>query len=360
MLKVSGPVGATAFVSMFLLSGAAASLTIDSARADNCLAAPKTASPSGQHWYYHIDRATRRKCWYLHAAVQLGHRAVIRHHAAEPAAPADAEPVAKSQTASEPQTSAEPQTMPAPAAMADPPAQPVAPPASPEPDSAAGDTPPAPHVTVLTVRPSTPFVTTAAAPQQSTAEKAPSLPAPQMLPRDDKTPAIGVAKPADTAPSTQPQDKADAAYHAPVQTADAAADTARMKTAEMFILLALVFGAAAAVIALVSKILGFYRRPRISDDPDAAWLRYRSAHQRIDAESGYDEEGVPFVDPEEHYGLADLHEQEWLDRSSPAQNRSESPPRAAGFTQPQSPQPNPSDIGPALRALRQARQSRVD
>jgi hypothetical protein len=181
-----------------------------------------------------------------------------------------------------------------------------------------------------------------------------------MLPRDDGTPAIGGAKSAVTAQSSQAQGKADARSNAPMQTADAAADIARTKTAEMFILVALVFGAAAAVIALVSKILGIYRRPRISDDPDAAWLRYRSERQRINAEAGSDDQGVPFVDPEEHYGLADLHEQEWLDRSLPTQNRSESPPRAADFTQPQSPQPNPSDIGPALRALRQARQSQVD
>lgn len=33
--------------------------------ADNCLTAPKGATPAGGHWYYRIDRATKRKCWYL-------------------------------------------------------------------------------------------------------------------------------------------------------------------------------------------------------------------------------------------------------------------------------------------------------
>jgi len=33
--------------------------------ADNCLAAPKGKTPAGGHWYYRIDRATKRKCWYL-------------------------------------------------------------------------------------------------------------------------------------------------------------------------------------------------------------------------------------------------------------------------------------------------------
>ncbi|WP_392688230.1 hypothetical protein [Bradyrhizobium sp. RDI18] len=35
------------------------------AAADNCLSAPKGATPSGSHWYYRIDRTTKRQCWYL-------------------------------------------------------------------------------------------------------------------------------------------------------------------------------------------------------------------------------------------------------------------------------------------------------
>jgi hypothetical protein len=37
---------------------------LDSA-ADDCLAKPNAPSPPGQHWYYHLDRATHRECWYL-------------------------------------------------------------------------------------------------------------------------------------------------------------------------------------------------------------------------------------------------------------------------------------------------------
>lgn len=33
--------------------------------ADDCLSGPKSATPSGQHWYYRIDRATKKHCWYL-------------------------------------------------------------------------------------------------------------------------------------------------------------------------------------------------------------------------------------------------------------------------------------------------------
>jgi hypothetical protein len=32
--------------------------------ADNCLSAPKGSVAPGQHWYYRIDRATKRQCWY--------------------------------------------------------------------------------------------------------------------------------------------------------------------------------------------------------------------------------------------------------------------------------------------------------
>ena len=35
------------------------------AAADSCLSAPKGATPSGSHWYYRIDRVTKRQCWYL-------------------------------------------------------------------------------------------------------------------------------------------------------------------------------------------------------------------------------------------------------------------------------------------------------
>jgi hypothetical protein len=33
--------------------------------ADNCLSAPKGSTPAGGHWYYRLDRSTKRKCWYV-------------------------------------------------------------------------------------------------------------------------------------------------------------------------------------------------------------------------------------------------------------------------------------------------------
>lgn len=35
------------------------------AAADDCLPGPKGATPQGQHWYYRLDHANKRQCWYL-------------------------------------------------------------------------------------------------------------------------------------------------------------------------------------------------------------------------------------------------------------------------------------------------------
>ncbi|MBV8699412.1 MAG: hypothetical protein JO052_16370, partial [Bradyrhizobium sp.] len=33
--------------------------------ADECLAGPNKQSPAGHHWFYRVDRSTKRHCWYL-------------------------------------------------------------------------------------------------------------------------------------------------------------------------------------------------------------------------------------------------------------------------------------------------------
>ena len=33
--------------------------------ADDCLSGPKDQAPQGSHWYYRIEHATKRHCWYL-------------------------------------------------------------------------------------------------------------------------------------------------------------------------------------------------------------------------------------------------------------------------------------------------------
>jgi hypothetical protein len=50
-----------------ILAGALlATVSLSAARAaDDCLSAPNAPTADGSHWYYHIDRATKRHCWYL-------------------------------------------------------------------------------------------------------------------------------------------------------------------------------------------------------------------------------------------------------------------------------------------------------
>jgi len=38
--------------------------------ADDCLSGPKDQAPHGSHWYYRIDHATKRHCWYLKESSQ--------------------------------------------------------------------------------------------------------------------------------------------------------------------------------------------------------------------------------------------------------------------------------------------------
>src|SRR5579884_3625514 len=33
--------------------------------APDCLTAPGQDTPQGQHWYYHVERGTKRRCWHL-------------------------------------------------------------------------------------------------------------------------------------------------------------------------------------------------------------------------------------------------------------------------------------------------------
>ena len=68
MSKRSAKFVAALFVSV--LAGADLATVTDlraqAATTDDCLTAPKGgATSAGSHWYYRIDRATKRQCWYL-------------------------------------------------------------------------------------------------------------------------------------------------------------------------------------------------------------------------------------------------------------------------------------------------------
>src|ERR1700694_4281551 len=44
--------------------------------ADECLSGPKGQTPQGSHWYYRIDHATKRHCWYVRAEGEKPSKAI--------------------------------------------------------------------------------------------------------------------------------------------------------------------------------------------------------------------------------------------------------------------------------------------
>jgi hypothetical protein len=53
---------------VFLISVAGVCFSVVPSRAaDECLSQPNSTAPKGSHWYYRVDRANQRQCWYLGA-----------------------------------------------------------------------------------------------------------------------------------------------------------------------------------------------------------------------------------------------------------------------------------------------------
>jgi hypothetical protein len=84
----------TVFIVHLVVIGIAG-LVGSAAQAAGCLGAPDARSAKGQHWFYRIDRASHRKCWYqrAHDAQRAARPPAPRHEVAE-AVPA-AEPAAR-------------------------------------------------------------------------------------------------------------------------------------------------------------------------------------------------------------------------------------------------------------------------
>jgi hypothetical protein len=359
MATIASPAAYVAAVAALLLSGIGAGLPIDRASADdNCAGAPGAAAPAGQHWYYRIDRVKQRKCWYLHTIMALPGRAAAKHRAvsSEPAdsEPAASEPVASDATPQLPVAAAPFAAAPQSAFAAIPQlpyaATPQAANAAPapqlaaEPSSEVVSSQPAPHVTMLAIRPvAAPFAGTASEPEAATPEQTADPPT-QIAPNSANAPVDAAAKPADGA-NPAPAPGATDAPRA-LASADAAAIAARTHLADVFLLLALALGLAAVLIALCGKMAGRARTPRRSGYPGDVWRR--DIH----------EDDAPLLAPREPYGPAGLAAHERIERSPPAPANVPAARRAGGEPR-RSAQvgTNLKDIELALRALRDARQS---
>ncbi len=152
--QIPRPIGSIALIAALLLCGTGAG-----ARADDCLAEPNSPAPAGSHWYYHLDRANQRKCWYVRPPDQSAQQAAAQ-------APSGA-PVTHATPSEEPATAS------------------VGAPMSISPS----DSPPQwPHIKTLAVKPQrAPSPTTDEPVQQnpqqgSTASSVPATPAPQASP----------------------------------------------------------------------------------------------------------------------------------------------------------------------------------
>ena len=64
----SRPRHSFAFVLLAIISGATTTVSFDLAHASDCLPAPNSPAPKGSHWYYHLNRATQQKCWYVRSS----------------------------------------------------------------------------------------------------------------------------------------------------------------------------------------------------------------------------------------------------------------------------------------------------
>jgi hypothetical protein len=83
----------TVFIVLIVVVGVA-DMSGSAVQAAECLGAPNAPSAKGQHWFYRIDRASQRKCWYqrAHDAQRAAQPPSPRNEVAAPVLPAPAAP----------------------------------------------------------------------------------------------------------------------------------------------------------------------------------------------------------------------------------------------------------------------------
>jgi hypothetical protein len=204
-----GSMPAAAAASLFAIV-AISGFSASPAAADTCLTAPNGPTPKGQHWYYHLDHAKNRKCWYLRA---VGGAAAPTATASPQA---DAQPPKRSvATPSAPPAAAAAQ--PAPTAMTAAPARAPAPASPPEAAQAAAPpvvTPaPAPAQNAASVWPASPPRAATGGQEADAAGAAPTA-APPVAQMTPAAPVTATATPAPAKPDVPVEKAAPPAPHA--------------------------------------------------------------------------------------------------------------------------------------------------
>lgn len=252
--QIPRPFASIALVATLLISGVGVTAPPTTGRADDCLTAPNSPAPQGSHWYYRLDRATQRKCWYVRAPGQPAQQA---------AAPATTGPATPLHSTPAP-SGTTPLADGAPMSLS---------PGDTTPPSPHVSAPPSPHVKISAVKPipaPVPSGTTDKTVQQSAQEEntasTPEVPAPQASTLSETSPQAA-APPAVTwpdAPVAVAAVKAQEPIAVPTDArADSVSDDAE-KTARraeptnnvgMLIIIFLLLALGLAVVGIVSRVV---------------------------------------------------------------------------------------------------------
>ena len=181
--QIPRPFASIALVATLLISGVGVTAPPTTGRADDCLTAPNSPAPQGSHWYYRLDRAAQRKCWYVRAPGQPAQQA---------AAPATTGPATPLHSTPAP-SGTTPWADGAPMSLS---------PGDTAPPSPHVSVPPSPHVKISAVKPipaPVPSGTTDKTVQQSAQEEitasTPEVPAPQASTLSETSPQAAAPLP---------------------------------------------------------------------------------------------------------------------------------------------------------------------
>ncbi len=108
-MSVQIPIRSIVLAAPLVVWGVCFGVPAQAAPANDCLAAPKSPAPAGQHWYYHTDRKKGRKCWFLRELNSPAQSAATPDKStAAPTTPASKaeQPAAESANASKPTSAA--------------------------------------------------------------------------------------------------------------------------------------------------------------------------------------------------------------------------------------------------------------
>lgn len=327
MSRILRLIGSMGCVAMLLAWGVGARAATNTARADDCLEQPNSSAPEGSHWYYHIDRATQRKCWYLRAPDQQAqHPAALTTSPVTSTTPIPLEKPATATSEGGPITpiplenprTATSRVRPTTPIPLEKPATVSAGAPMPETPSTLG--PPLPHIKMLKVvssgatdtlvqqdakQQNNTAITAAHGPEEGTSETSdqatepartaaiawPDPPKSPMAAHDPiATPTAAPTEAASTESNQQPTSdarSADAAEgtaqaNASTNTLGAANASVMSEPVEMFLVAALALVVAGLLFRIAMKITGARRRRIIIDQPESHWVDDPNEHEPRD------------------------------------------------------------------------------